>query len=125
MKKAKYLLSILLVLCMMFSLAACGKKEPEPEPTPDPEPAPGERIAQAEKIVRGGEAAKEERIPTSYQGSAGRVVNTAGGQRSVPQGSYATRSYRRGSKPVQREADRVGTKKSPGSSVVKTYRPEG
>ncbi len=40
MKKAKYLLSILLVLCMMFSLAACGKKEPEPEPTPDPEPAP-------------------------------------------------------------------------------------
>ena len=25
---------------MMFSLAACGKKEPEPEPTPDPEPAP-------------------------------------------------------------------------------------
>ncbi|MBQ2545718.1 MAG: TerB N-terminal domain-containing protein [Clostridia bacterium] len=102
-----------------------GSLSPADVNAPDPEPAPGERIAQAEKIVRGGEAAKEERIPASYQGSAGRVVNTAGGQRSVPQGSYATRSYRRGSKPVQREADRVGTKKSPGSSVVKTYRPEG
>ncbi|MCR4906182.1 MAG: TerB N-terminal domain-containing protein [Clostridiales bacterium] len=102
-----------------------GSLSPADVNAPDPEPAPGERIAQAEKIVRGGEPAKEERIPASYQGSVGRVVNTAGGQRSVPQGSYATRSYRRGSKPAPREADRIGTKRSPGSSVVMTYKPEG
>ncbi|MBO6052385.1 MAG: TerB N-terminal domain-containing protein [Clostridia bacterium] len=98
---------------------------------PDPEPEPGERIAQSERIVRGAETAKEEKIPAGnpgYQGSTGRVVNTAGGQRSVPQSAYATRSYRRNTpRPgaQTREADRIGTKKSPGATVVKTYRPEG
>ena len=95
----------------------------------DPEPEPGEQIAQAERIVRGAETAKEEKIPAAgYQGSAGRVVNTADGQRSVPQSAYATRSYRRNApRPgtQAREADRIGTKRSPGATVVKTYRPEG
>ena len=97
-----------------------------------PDPESGGRTAQAERIVRGGEPAKEERIPSGgAQGSAGRVINTAGGPRSVPAGAYATRSYRRGpargqsAQPGQPGRGGTGTKKSPGAAVVKTYRPEG
>ena len=104
-----------------------GSLSPADVNAPDPEPEPGERVVRAEKSVRGGEA-REERIPANpYQGSSGRVVNTAGGQRSVPQGVYATRSYRRGSSQSRnpRPADLTPAKKSPAAPVVKTYTPEG
>ena len=45
MKKAKRLLSILLILSLLFALTACGKTEPEPEPEPVPETKSDQELA--------------------------------------------------------------------------------
>jgi len=42
MKKAKAILSLVLALCMVLVLAACGGKTPDPQPDPQPTPDPVE-----------------------------------------------------------------------------------
>ena len=100
---------------------------------PDPDPEPGEMAAQAEKIIRDPNAQSGEKIPprTGYTGSTGRVVNTVSGQRSVDSGRIPGRvvinSYRKkntGAMNRPREADQM-INKAAGSTLVKTYTPEG
>jgi hypothetical protein len=102
---------------------------------PDPEPAQGE--AGSEKIVKDPlrqrsftsfdaldrTAGPARSAPAGQGGSAGRVVMTAEGYRSVPTGSYRRHTPPRtvpGQNPPQH-----ARKQSPGSTVVRTETPEG
>ena len=102
---------------------------------PDPEPVPGMKTAASEQIVKDASPRRdfgsfdvEGRKPAENgQGSAGQVIRTADGYRSVQ-----TSSYRRHTPPssLSRQSARgMGSipekRRSPGSQVVKTYSPGG
>jgi len=105
---------------------------------PDPEPVPGERTAASERIVKDEIPRREldgfdvggTRTPgaqSNREGSAGRVIRTAEGYRSVQTGSYRRHTPR---SPLSRSGNSSGgaaqeRRKSPGSQVVKTYSPGG
>ncbi len=107
---------------------------------PDPEPVPGEQTAASERIVRdqvphrdldgfdvGGVRNPNAPSGQSREGSAGRVIRTAEGYRSVQTGSYRRHTPR---SPLSRSGNSSGgaaqeRRRSPGSQVVKTYSPGG
>ena len=87
MKKMTKLLALLLALTMLFTLAACGKKENKPEATPTPETVYASEFTTFPGTYSGGEA----RLNVRYTDETGfyGMVNEVVGQREPYEGEVA------------------------------------